>query len=61
MVFTIEPIIILILVWGIPFTVLGMLYLLAKKYPRISRELHSNDCKCKVCYPLQSLDKGVKK
>ena len=56
MVFTIESITVLILSLGIPFTVLGILYLLAKKYPKISRELHKNNCKCTVCYPLQSLE-----
>jgi len=31
---------------------LPTMYLLSKKYPKISRELHKNNCHCKVCYPI---------
>lgn len=34
-------------VWGIFFSS----YILARKYPKISREFHGINCHCKHCYP----------
>ena len=48
-----EDIIEVIVTLVSPFVILGILYLIAKKYPKLSRELHKRNCHCKVCYPVE--------
>lgn len=43
----IAPIVAIVIIFG----GITASYLISKKYPKLSRELHKRNCHCNVCYP----------